>query len=51
MKETEAEIETVNVQSKLFASFREQLIGQAVRYHDQGKFELERIVREALQSN
>jgi hypothetical protein len=51
MKEREAEIETIRVQAKLFASFREQLVRQAARYHGQGRSELEEILREALHSD
>jgi hypothetical protein len=50
MKETELEIETVKVQAKLFADFREQLEDQVVRYHDQGKSKLEEILQEVLHS-
>jgi hypothetical protein len=50
MKETELEIETVRVQAKLFADFREQLEDQAARYHNQGKSKLEEILRRVLHS-
>lgn len=50
VKETELEIETVKVQAKLFASFREQLENRAVRYHDQGKPKLEEILLRVLNS-
>lgn len=50
MKETELEIDTVKVQAKLFASFREQLEYQAARYHDQNKFKLEEILQKVLHS-
>lgn len=48
MKETGIEVETVRAQAKLFASFRQQLVRQAARYHGQGKPELEEILQEAL---
>ena len=51
MKETEIEIEVAKVQAKLFASFREQLESQAIRYRDQGKPKLERILLVALEHN
>lgn len=50
MRETELEIETVKVQAKLFADFREQLEDQAAKYQDQGKSKLEEILREVLHS-
>jgi hypothetical protein len=53
MRETvgEIEIETVRMQARLFASFREQLVRQAARYHGQGRSELEEILQEALHSD
>jgi|GEM_PF-3232778 len=50
MKETEIEIETVRVQAKLFAGFREQLQHQANRYRGEGKLKLEAVLQEALRS-
>lgn len=51
MNETESlEMETVTVQAKLFASFREQLENQASRYRAQRKSNLEEILRKALHS-
>jgi hypothetical protein len=51
MKEAEIEIETVRMQAKLFATFREQLVHQANRYHLQGKYELEEMLLKVLGSD
>jgi hypothetical protein len=50
MRETDVEVETVRVQAKLFASFRDQLVRQVALYHAQGKSELGKILQEVLDS-
>jgi hypothetical protein len=48
MNETEFEVATVRAQAKLFAGFREQLQHHARRYREEGKFNLEAILQDAL---